>query len=110
MYGEMLSWAGYAVVTAADGEEALAYVSRLSFDAIVLDLHLPKVDGLTIIAQVRARGDTPIVTLSAGEEWIHDEARKRGADVTLSKPCLPHELLETIRSLLESRGDDQKAQ
>lgn len=110
IYSETLSLAGHRVVAAADGEEALAYALRVRFDLIILDLCLPKVDGIGVIKAVRsspAARSTPIITVSAGDDLMHREALAAGADLALKKPCLPDELEEAVRTFLgaERRGE-----
>jgi len=104
MYAEMLSFAGYGVETAKDGEEALERAGSGRFDLFVLDLALPKVDGLTVIRTLRSRPETmtvPIVTLSASVgQNAHQAVRAAGADLALDKPCLPDDLVAAIQSLL----------
>ena len=107
MYGEALSYAGHRVITAADGEEALLYATRYPFDLILLDLALPKLDGYRVLKELRghpATKELPLVTISAGDEQMHAAALAAGADLTLAKPCLPHELERELRALLESKG------
>ena len=104
---EILSVAGHRVITAADGEEAIAYALRVPFDLIVLDLCLPKVDGIGVIKELRssrAAQATPIITVSAADELMHSEALAAGADLALRKPCLPQELHAAVRAFLD-RGD-----
>jgi DNA-binding response OmpR family regulator len=112
IYAEILSLAGHGVVTAADGEEAIAYALRVPFDLIILDLCLPKVDGIRVIKEVRssaAARSTPIITVSAGDELMHRQALAAGADLALAKPCLPDELREAVRSFLGAdRGREGK--
>ena len=103
IYAEMLSLGGYGVVTAADGEEAIAYALRVPFDLIILDLCLPKIDGICVIKEVRSSSmarSTPIITVSAGDELMHSQALAAGADLALEKPCLPDELREAVRTFL----------
>jgi len=105
IYSEMLSLAGHGVITAADGEEAIAYALRIPFDLIILDLCLPKVDGIRVIKEVRSSPvarETPIVTVSAGDELMHREALAAGADLALQKPCLPEELREAVTAFLNA--------
>jgi two-component system cell cycle response regulator DivK len=104
MYAEMLSFAGYGVETAKDGAEALERAGSGRFDLFVLDLALPKVDGLTVIRTLRSRPETmtvPIITLSASVgQNAHQAVRAAGADLALDKPCLPDDLVAAIRILL----------
>ena len=93
---------GYGVVTAADGVEALTRLRRDSFDALVVDVMMPHVDGLAICRVLRADGDrTPMLLLTA-----RDGTRDRvagldaGADDYLAKPFSVRELLARLRALL----------
>jgi DNA-binding response OmpR family regulator len=107
IYEEILSVAGHRVITAADGEEAIAYALRLPFDLIILDLCLPKVDGVRVIKELRsspAAESTPIITVSAADELMHAEALAAGADLALEKPCFPYELDRAVRAFLERDG------
>ncbi len=104
IHAEILSLGGHRVITAADGEEAIAYALHLAFDLIVLDLCLPKVDGIRVIKELRSSSlahSTPIIVVSAGNEPMHAEALAAGADLVLEKPCLPHELQAAVRSFLD---------
>jgi len=104
IHAEILSVDGHRVITAADGEEAIAYALHTSFDLIVLDLCLPKVDGILVIRELRsspAAESTPIIVVSAGDEPMHAAALAAGADLALEKPCLPHELQAAVRSFLD---------
>jgi len=102
IYAEILSVDGHRVITAGDGEEAIAYALHTSFDLI--DLCLPKVDGIRVIKELRsspAAQYTPIITVSAGDDSIHAAALAAGADLALEKPCLPDELQAAVRSFLD---------
>lgn len=107
MYAEMLAFAGYRVETASDGAEALERAQAGRFDLFVLDIALPKVDGITVIRTLRSRAETmntPIVSLSASVgENAHRAIQAAGADLVLDKPCLPDDLAAAIRALLERR-------
>jgi DNA-binding response OmpR family regulator len=105
IYSEILSLAGHSVITVADGEEAIAYALRVPFDLIILDLCLPKIDGIRVIKEVRsslATRSTPIITVSAGDELIHRQALAAGADVALMKPCLPEELRAAVSTFFSA--------
>lgn len=105
MYAEYFAAAGYDVATAGDGEEALAKATSARFDAVILDLALPRMDGIQVIEGLRkdsATGTLPILVLSAsaGPE-MRRAAMEAGADLYLYKPCLPDELEAALRRFLE---------
>jgi DNA-binding response OmpR family regulator len=92
---------GYAVDRAADGKAALDLLAIGSFDAVVLDLLLPRVDGLTVCTRMRERGDrTPVLMLTA-RDTVEDRVRglDTGADDYLVKPFAFAELVARIRAL-----------
>src|SRR5687767_11746747 len=91
---EALGRAGYAVDCAADGERADFLGETERYDAVVLDLGLPKVDGLTVLRRWRAAGITvPVLVLTARDSW-HEKVQgiDAGADDYLSKPFRLEEL------------------
>jgi len=96
-----LEQAGYRVVVASDGQAALEAVERRLPDLVVLDLMLPKVDGLEITRQLRARGDIPIIMLSARrEETDRILGLEMGADDYVIKPFSPRELVSRVKAVL----------
>ena len=100
--GALLSGQRYLVNTAADGEEALNLVFNQPFDLIVLDIMLPKKDGLDVLREIRqADIQTPILMLTARGE-INDKIKglDQGADDYLAKPFSAAELLARTRALL----------
>jgi two-component system OmpR family response regulator len=97
-----LSSAGYAVDAAADGERADFLVRTESYDAVVLDLGLPKVDGLTLLRRWRDDGFfLPILVLTARGSW-HEKVQgiDGGADDYMAKPFRIEELLARLRALI----------
>jgi DNA-binding response OmpR family regulator len=100
---------GFAVDTAADGEEGLWYASEVDYDAIVLDLMLPKVNGFKVCQTIRERGDwTPILMLTAKDGHLDEaEGLDTGADDYLTKPFVFEVLLARLRALLRRAGSDR---
>ena len=92
---------GYAVDTAADGEEGLVKVMRWEYDAIVLDLMLPKLDGGELLRRLRRAKTTPVLVLTA-RDTLPDRVKglDAGADDYLVKPFERLELLARIRALV----------
>ena len=87
------------VTVAGDGRSALDLVERITFDALLLDIMLPGVDGLYVCQQVRRCSDIPIIMLTArGEEADRVMGLELGADDYLPKPFSPRELLARIRT------------
>jgi DNA-binding response OmpR family regulator len=94
--------ASYAVDLAADGTEALHWLTISSYDVIILDIMLPDVDGMAVCAELRVRGvRTPVLMLTA-RDAIEDRVAglDSGADDYLLKPFAVAELLARIRALL----------
>ena len=106
---KILQRAGFAVDQAFDGQEALDLIDGQYHDLIILDLTLPKVDGLEVIARLRRAGiTTPILVLTARAATPQIVAGLRsGADDYLSKPFEVEELLARVQVLLR-RQSDQK--
>jgi two-component system, OmpR family, response regulator len=99
---DALAEAGYAVDSAADGERADFLGHTEHYDAVVLDLGLPKVDGLTVLRRWREQGLTmPVLVLTAHGSW-HEKVQgiDGGADDYLSKPFQMEEVLARLRALI----------
>lgn len=100
--GQTLAQAGYAVDEAADGAAALHLGMTEPYDAVVLDLGLPQLDGLTVLQRWRAQGRAmPVLILTARDSW-HDKVAgiDAGADDYLAKPFHTEELLARLRALV----------
>ena len=107
LYAEFLRLRGFEVTGAADGQAALHLAVPAQYDAIILDLALPRMDGIAVLRALRAEPSTartPIIILSAsvGAE-PREETLRAGADLFLEKPCLPEELEAAVLRLLEKR-------
>lgn len=92
---------GYAVDTACDGEVGLAKALVWPYDVVVLDLMLPKLDGLSLLERLRERRSTPVLILSA-KDTLPDRVRglDDGADDYLTKPFERAELLARLRAII----------
>ena len=99
---EALTNNGYAVDLAADGEEGHFLGETEPYDAAVLDLGLPKMDGVRVLERWRAAGkDMPVLILTARDRWSEKVAGfDAGADDYLTKPFYTEELLARLRALL----------
>lgn len=100
---------GYRVLTAADGVAALESATRNAVSLVVLDIMLPRMDGLEVCRQLRAKPETehiPILILSArGEETDKVVGLELGADDYVTKPFSWKELRARVRALLRRRGE-----
>ncbi len=97
-----LEGAGYAVDTASDGEDGHYLGSTENYDAVILDLGLPEVDGLTVLDRWRKEGKTtPVLVLTARDSWSDKVAGlDAGADDYLAKPFQTEELIARLRALI----------
>jgi diguanylate cyclase (GGDEF)-like protein/PAS domain S-box-containing protein len=102
---ELLQGRGYQLVTAATGSEALAHLSRLRFDLVLLDLRLPDIGGHEIMDFINGKGIESDVIVMSGEVGIDAAigALKRGAYDYLRKPYSREELLKTVANALKQR-------
>lgn len=99
----------YTVDVANDGEEGLGFVLKQPYDAIVLDLSLPKMDGLDVLRKVRAENiATPVLILTArGSTQDKVAGLDAGADDYLTKPFVFEELSARLRSLLRRSSSEK---
>jgi DNA-binding response OmpR family regulator len=92
---------GHTVVQAADGEEALARFGEQPVDLVVLDIMLPKLDGLEVCKQLRARSSVPIIMLTARDDELDKVlGLELGADDYITKPFSIREFRSRVRALL----------
>jgi two-component system response regulator MprA len=107
---EGLADAGYTVDLALDGQDALDYAGTVDYDAVVLDILLPKVDGLEVCRRLRAAGQTTPILMLTARDALEDKVAglDNGADDYLTKPFALPELLARLRALLR-RGSAQRS-
>jgi two-component system copper resistance phosphate regulon response regulator CusR len=93
---------GHSVDACENGEDALVYAAATDYDIIILDIMLPKVDGLTVLKRLRAQGKTTPVVLLTAKDSVEDRVNglDSGADDYLVKPYSYQELLARVRALM----------
>ncbi len=108
---DFLSLEGFEPSAIHDGADAIEACKGREFDAIVLDVMLPRVQGFDVLRKLREFSDTPVIMLTArGEDTDRIVGLEMGADDYLPKPCNPRELAARLRAILRrterSRDDD----
>ena len=99
--GRYLRRDGFEVTTAADGAEALELISSEGPDMVVLDLMLPRVNGLVVLDELRQTSDVPVILLTArGDEGDRVLGLELGADDYVTKPFSARELTARVRTVL----------
>jgi DNA-binding response OmpR family regulator len=102
---------GFSVTSAHSGGAGISLYRRESFDALILDLMLPDMDGLDVCRQIRADGEARILMLTArGDAMDRIIGLEMGADDYLAKPFEPRELLARLRSILRRAKSEQTSQ
>ena len=104
---DILTYHKYMVDAVYDGEEAYAYTCADNYDGIILDIMMPKMDGLEVLKKLRSRGcNTPVLLLTAKSE-VEDQIQglDLGADDYLPKPFSMDLLLAHIRAMLRRREE-----
>jgi two-component system OmpR family response regulator len=108
--GQALREEGYAVDTAADGEDGLFKAESWEYDAVVLDIMLPRLDGWQVLERLRKTKRTPVLLLTARDQ-VRDRVRglDSGADDYLAKPFDLDELLARLRALIRRTGSQTRS-
>ncbi|HMJ33824.1 MAG TPA: response regulator transcription factor [Baekduia sp.] len=102
---------GYDVTTASDGREALARFNESRFDLVVLDVMMPRMDGLEVCRRIRARHNVPIIMLTAKAEEIDKVlGLELGADDYITKPFSLREFRSRVRAALRRAGMQTQAE
>jgi DNA-binding response OmpR family regulator len=106
---KLIREAGWAVDLAPDGEEGLWFAENHSYDVIILDLVLPKVPGLSILARLRENGNTTPILILTAKDAVEDRMKglDMGADDYLVKPFFLGELMSRLKALVR-RSYNQK--
>ena len=97
---EYLNFGGYEAMEAADGAEAVQLCQSESFDLILMDIMMPRMDGFSAVKEIRKNKDLPIIMLSArGEEYDKLRAFELGVDDYVTKPFSPKEVLARVNAV-----------
>jgi DNA-binding response OmpR family regulator len=111
MVSDYLNAAGFTVDCRFTGREGLAALERSAYDAVILDVMLPDIDGFEVCRMIRTRAQTPILMLTArGEEMDRIIGLEIGADDYLPKPFSPRELQARIRAILRRGREPANAE
>src|SRR5215472_6145122 len=104
MYAEYLSYSGYRVAQASNGEEAVELAQRLRPDVVVMDLSLPIMDGWEATRRLKADDRTkhiPVLAVTGHAlTGVSNDAKAAGCDGFITKPCLPEDLVAEIKKTL----------
>jgi CheY-like chemotaxis protein len=95
----------YQFAEADDGEESLEIARRLRPDVVILDLMMPRLNGLEVLTELRrdeALSDTPVIVLTAQPE-TREEALRQGADLVMVKPFEPEQIRVAVEEVLTER-------
>jgi two-component system chemotaxis response regulator CheY len=113
MVGVTLRAAGYEVIEASDGDEALDYARKHSVDLVLTDVNMPRMDGITLIAQLRALPSyhlTPLLLLTTESSLDRKvQGKQAGATGWMVKPFSPDQLLATLERVLGNQTAVRKS-
>ncbi|MCE9598127.1 MAG: response regulator [Spirochaetia bacterium] len=102
MLKHTLDEGGFASVLAEDGVQALDFFQKQTFDAVITDINMPNMDGLTLIAELRKLNEEiPIMTLTTeAEDEMKRKGAAAGANGWIVKPMEPEQLIDILRQIL----------
>lgn len=101
LIGMYLEEEGFHCIQVKDGQEALSELKNHHFDAVILDVMMPKMDGLTACMKIRETSNIPIIFVTArGDEWDKVHGLRIGADDYIVKPFSPSELVARVYAVL----------
>lgn len=101
MLGEYLAGEGFAVTACANGEAGAELAASGRFVAVLLDIMLPRISGIDVLREIRARSAVPVIMLTAkGSDIDRVIGLELGADDYVPKPCYPRELVARLRAVL----------
>ena len=102
---EYLDFEGYTYDEASNGMEAIEKIKENEYSVVILDIMMPKVDGFTVVREVRKFSDVPVIMLSArGEEYDKLFGFEMGVDDYITKPFSPKELVARVKAVLKRSG------
>jgi two-component system chemotaxis response regulator CheY len=100
--------AGYDVLLAENGKDALEKMSRAKVDMVITDLNMPEMDGITFIRELRGKADykfIPIIMLTTESQDVKkQEGRAAGASGWIVKPFSPSQLMDVVKKFVKERG------
>jgi len=102
---------GYSVDVCFDGEDGLFMASEIKYDAIILDIMLPKIDGMVLLKRLRSKGTTTLVLMLTARDSVKDKVTGLdiGADDYITKPFEFEELLARLRALFRRNSSHSSA-
>ena len=105
LVSDYLTKSGFEVTAARDGQEALDFFYKETFSLVILDIMMPRVDGLEVLKEIRQISDIPVLMLTAkNTEFDEIEGFGSGADEYIGKPFSPAILLARVKALLKRSG------
>lgn len=97
----------FTIIEAADGDEGINYFINNKIDLVILDIMMPKVDGITVLETIRKVSSVPVILLTAkGQEEDKLFGYEMGADDYMTKPFSPKVLIAKVKALLKRTSED----